>query len=142
MLIDQDTVSTTIDPYSTEYWRSPEDVNKQIISITARPALLDKTKQINGLIPQASSGLKPARLVPAEDLNSFKMAVNGQDLTKIAMVEHLKRMYVQSSQNLATFLLTVYRFPKIPKDAIANTLALVAERESKKATAKWRLKST
>jgi hypothetical protein len=33
------------------------------------------------------------------------------------------------------------RFPKLQKDAIVNTLAAVAERESKKANAKWRLKT-
>jgi chromatin assembly factor 1 subunit A len=141
-LTNQDTESTTIDPYSTEYWRSPEDIKKQVASTPARPALLDKTKQINGLIPQASSGLKPARLVPPEDLENFKTAINGQDLTKIAMVEHLKRMYAYYSLFWIHFKLTLYRFPKVPKDAIANTLNLVAERESKKATAKWRLKST
>jgi hypothetical protein len=60
----------------------------------ARQALTDKTAQVN--VPHAtgkdlSKQLKAARYVPAEDMEDFKSAVVGQDLTKVAMVEHLKK---------------------------------------------------
>jgi hypothetical protein len=57
-----------------------------------RPALVDKTKQMNGIVTAATQPLKAARMVASEDLESFKMAIDGQDLTKIAMIEHLKKM--------------------------------------------------
>jgi chromatin assembly factor 1 subunit A len=78
-------------------------------------------RTVNGLIntfnaPQQTPGSasKPAkvkRTVPPEHLSAFKDEVRGKDLTKIGMVEALKKV-----------------FPKIPKDAITNTLSIVAVR--------------
>jgi hypothetical protein len=58
-----------------------------------RKALTDKTQQIN--LPQAPGKLlKAARHVPTEDMDAFKLAVVGEEMTKVAMVEHLKKMFV------------------------------------------------
>jgi hypothetical protein len=35
---------------------------------------------------------KSGKLVPPEELEAFKLAIDGSDLTKIAMVEHLKKL--------------------------------------------------
>lgn len=88
----------TVDPFSTEYWTTNESStkNKSLTTQTgtSRPALVDKTKQTNGVVPNASTSLKQPRMVPNDELDQFKAAIAGQDLTKIAMIEHLKKMYV------------------------------------------------
>jgi len=79
-------------------------------------------RTVNGLIntlntPQqqapgsASKPAKAKRMIPPEHMSAFKTEVQGKDLTKIGMVEALKKV-----------------FPKIPKDAITNTLSVVAAR--------------
>jgi chromatin assembly factor 1 subunit A len=88
----------TIDPFSTEYWKSDESPTKTKTlgpqSGTSRPALMDKTKQTNGVVPSPSTLLKKPRMVPTDELDQFKAAIVDQDLTKVAMIEHLKKMYV------------------------------------------------
>lgn len=59
----------------------------------------------------ASKAVKPKRQIPPEQLAAFKAEVEGQDLTKLGMIEALKK-----------------KFPKVPKDAITNTLTAVAKR--------------
>lgn len=54
---------------------------------------------------------KPKRMVDASLLPAFKAEISGSDLTKIGMIEALKK-----------------KFPKVPKDAITNTLTDVAQR--------------
>jgi chromatin assembly factor 1 subunit A len=92
----------TIDPFTTAYW-DPEP--KQIIStlpLTSsmgppRLPLQDRTNGqanvqstlVNGKVPKAAK-VGP-RLVPADVLPAFKAAVNGSDMTKIALVESLKK---------------------------------------------------
>lgn len=142
----------TIDPFSAHYWdtqRTALSPKKKTgtgvtgpAAVSHRPALLDKTRKINGINPAAPQVFKAARLIPAEDMESFKAAIDGQDLTKIAMIEHLKKLLVKSFGILRFFAANVPRFPKHSKDAIVNTLASVAERESKKSNAKWHLKSS
>jgi chromatin assembly factor 1 subunit A len=44
---------------------------------------------VNGKVPKAAK-VGP-RLVPADVLPAFKAAVNGSDMTKIALVESLKK---------------------------------------------------
>ena len=121
-----------IDPFSTAYW-APEPslvvptattVTKDTFSNGSmnppRAPLTQRT--MNGLLntlntPQTTppgSASKPAkakRMIPPEHLPAFKAEVQGKDLTKIGMVEALKKV-----------------FPKIPKDAITNTLSVVAAR--------------
>ncbi len=66
----------------------------------------------------------PKRLIPPELLPSFKDAVVGSDLTKIGLVEMLKK-----------------QFPKQSKDVIRDTLDAVAERVGTKlAERRWVLK--
>jgi chromatin assembly factor 1 subunit A len=61
--------------------------------------------------PLSKQAKPPKRQIPPEHLTAFKAAVEGSDLTKIALVESLKK-----------------KFPKLPKDAISNTLSAVATR--------------
>jgi chromatin assembly factor 1 subunit A len=85
----------TIDPLSYAYWEQPMSppASKPHLSVPGhRPALMDKTKHLN--IGPGPSSLKPARFIPDSDLEIFKLAIDGQDLTKIAMIEHLKKLYV------------------------------------------------
>jgi chromatin assembly factor 1 subunit A len=122
----------SIDPFSTAYWApdpatavpSTTIASKETASNAAmnppRAPLIQRT--MNGLLntlngPQNSpSGTpgKPAkakRMVPAEQLPAFKAEIEGKDLTKLGMIEYLKKA-----------------FPKLPKDAISNTLSVVAAR--------------
>jgi chromatin assembly factor 1 subunit A len=55
--------------------------------------------------------VKPKRTIPNDQLPAFKAEVEGQDHTKIGMIEVLKK-----------------KFPEFPKDAITNTLTMVAKR--------------
>ncbi|KAF1813890.1 hypothetical protein P152DRAFT_457269 [Eremomyces bilateralis CBS 781.70] len=139
----------SIDPYSVSYWEkvSPKptasgsslfaklssgksSMDPPRLPLTVRPnSFLNGSN--TGPIPTKSIGAKALsaapgqkRLVGSEQLPEFKQAIEGSDLTKIAIVEDLKK-----------------RFPKIPKDAIINTLNLVAERIGPKATEKrWVLR--
>jgi chromatin assembly factor 1 subunit A len=120
-----------IDPFSTAYW-APEPT--LVVPTTAatkdasnngsmnppRAPLTQRT--MNGLLntlntPQqppsgtASKPVKAKRMIPSEQLSAFKAEINGKDLTKIGMIEALKKV-----------------FPKLPKDAITNTLSVVAAR--------------
>ncbi|KAF2852028.1 hypothetical protein T440DRAFT_393703 [Plenodomus tracheiphilus IPT5] len=128
-LFEQQPVS--IDPFSTSYW-SPESSKLASATTTTskgptgngpmnppRAPLAQRT--MNGLLntlntpstPQASSS-KPAkakRMIPPEQLPAFRAEVDGKDLTKIGMIEALKKA-----------------FPKLPKDAISNTLSVIAAR--------------
>lgn len=121
----------SIDPFSTIYW-TPEPA--AVTSATAsgkdaanvglmnppRTPLVQRTMTglLNTLNPSqtlpAGNASKPAkakRLIPEDQLPAFKAEVEGKDLTKIGMIEALKKA-----------------FPKLPKDAIANTLSSVAAR--------------
>ncbi|KAF1918916.1 chromatin assembly factor 1 subunit A-domain-containing protein [Ampelomyces quisqualis] len=120
-----------IDPFSTAYW-TPEPSLVAATTTTSKDAsgngsmnpprapLAQRT--MNGLLntfntPQqtpSSTASKPAktkRTIPPEQLSAFKAEIDGKDLTKIGMVEALKKV-----------------FPKLPKDAITNTLSVVAAR--------------
>lgn len=120
-----------IDPFSTAYW-APEPslvvpaaatVTKDFTNGLMNPPRAPLTQRtMNGLLntmntPQpAPSGTtskqtKAKRMIPPEHMLAFKAEVQGKDLTKIGMVEALKKV-----------------FPKIPKDAITNTLSVVAAR--------------
>jgi chromatin assembly factor 1 subunit A len=120
-----------IDPFSTSYWTPEPNLVVPAAATTKdnsttgfmnppRAPLAQRT--MNGLLntlnptqqaPSASSSkqVKAKRMIPSEQLQAFKDEVNGKDLTKIGMVEALKKV-----------------FPKLPKDAITNTLSVVAAR--------------
>ncbi|USP72958.1 hypothetical protein yc1106_00232 [Curvularia clavata] len=122
----------SIDPFSTAYWApdpaavapASAGVSKESAGNGAmnppRAPLAQRT--MSGLLntlngPQkapSSAPAKPAkakRMVPAEQLQAFKAEIEGKDLTKLGMIESLKKA-----------------FPKLPKDAISNTLSVVAAR--------------
>jgi len=130
VLFEQQPVS--IDPFSTAYWLSEppqptsaiSTTNKGLTSIGSmnppRAPLAQRT--MNGLLntlntpimPTASTTAKPAkakRMIPSDQLSAFKAEIDGKDLTKLGMIEALKKA-----------------FPKLPKDAISNTLSVVAAR--------------
>ena len=59
----------------------------------------------------ACKPVAPKKMVPDEQLPAFKAEIQGKDLTKLGMIEALKKA-----------------FPKLPKAAITNTLSVVAAR--------------
>ena len=59
----------------------------------------------------ASKSAAPKKMVPDDQLPAFKAEIQGKDLTKIGMIEALKKA-----------------FPKLPKAAITSTLSTVAAR--------------
>jgi chromatin assembly factor 1 subunit A len=105
-----------IDPYSTKYWTA-EKSSRQGATIAGkdgfaqphRPALAEKTAKMNSLAQVSASAaaatitsgapqaFKVQRQIPQQDLDAFKAAINGQDLTKLAMIEYLKKQYAASS---------------------------------------------
>ncbi|KAJ4401061.1 chromatin assembly factor-I (CAF-I) p90 subunit [Didymella pomorum] len=122
----------SIDPFSTAYWAPPAPV------VTATTATTNKTASANGLMQPpvrlplaqrtmngmlntlnpssspsaiASKPAAPKKLVPDDQLPAFKAEIQGKDLTKLGMIEALKKA-----------------FPKLPKAAITNTLSIVAAR--------------
>ncbi|ORY19118.1 chromatin assembly factor 1 subunit A-domain-containing protein [Clohesyomyces aquaticus] len=124
----------SIDPFSTAYW-APEPTPIAISTLVGpgrevptnglmNPPRLPLTQRpVNGMLntlntaekANPSSTSKPAkppkRLIPVDQIPAFKAVVAGSDLTKIALIEALKK-----------------KFPKLPKDAISNTLSSVAAR--------------
>ncbi len=106
--------------------------------LQSRPISLVNRIAVSGLAAKqhadAASASKPQkRLVPAHQLDEFKQAIQGSDLTKIALVEALKRRLVVlpfhcSMSPLCLTNKSRSRFPKIPKDAIGTTLSMVAQR--------------
>ncbi|KNG88716.1 hypothetical protein ANOM_002757 [Aspergillus nomiae NRRL 13137] len=102
-----DAVSLPIDPFSTVYWQKPK---------ASEPA------QTSGrsALPLLGSG-KSKRPFPSELLAEFKQVVDGSDLSKLGLIEILKK-----------------RFPKVSKDALKDTLNSVATRVGQKeAEKKW-----
>jgi chromatin assembly factor 1 subunit A len=121
-----------IDPFSTAYWTPEPSAVVATVATTSKDASSNGSmnpprapltqRTMNGLLntlntpQQQSSGTasKPAkakRMIPPEQLSAFKAEIDGKDLTKIGMIEALKKV-----------------FPKLPKDAITNTLSVVAAR--------------
>ncbi|KAJ4377455.1 hypothetical protein N0V83_000280 [Neocucurbitaria cava] len=123
----------SIDPFSTAYWMPEPIPSAATIQTTSkdtstsgsmnppsRAPLAQRT--MNGLLntlntpqPQpsntAAKPVKVKRQIPADQLPAFREEIEGKDLTKIGMIEALKKA-----------------FPKLPKDAISNTLSVVAAR--------------
>ncbi|KAI9830341.1 MAG: hypothetical protein M1819_005722 [Sarea resinae] len=146
-----DTVKTSIDPFSTSYWQKPvpatptanqslrstnnlagsnsgtmdpprlplHAVNRTNASISppfGNPQLdlsgggktpaVAFSNELNSKLPKPGK-----RMVAPSDMAEFKQAVQGSDLTKAGLVEVLKK-----------------RFPRISKDAIKDTLGIIAQR--------------
>lgn len=78
------------------------------INASTKPQVTDITLGVEISTPKKG---KSVSLVPAEDLDAFKRAVEGSDMTKAGLVEVLKK-----------------QFPKIGKESIKQTLGKVAAR--------------
>ncbi|KAL8723011.1 MAG: hypothetical protein Q9225_000628 [Loekoesia sp. 1 TL-2023] len=133
-----DNPRTFVDPYSTAYWLETASTSTQASSSRTSQSTMDPpriplnaTNRTNLLMPNptmALDGVKPQplnmkssvppkgpqapkRMVTPDVLEDFKRAVEGSDLTKAGLIEILKK-----------------QFPKQSKDAIKDTLSVVAER--------------
>ncbi|CAI9628383.1 unnamed protein product [Alternaria burnsii] len=127
-----DSQMSSIDPFSTAYWAPDPATASATANATKKDGSANSAmnppraplvqRSMNGLLntlngPQKSAAATPTkpakakRLVPTEQLPAFKAEIEGKDLTKIGMIEALKKA-----------------FPKLPKDAISNTLSVVAAR--------------
>ncbi|KAF2095944.1 hypothetical protein NA57DRAFT_59009 [Rhizodiscina lignyota] len=134
-----DPALTTIDPFSTAYWQeSPNPAAAQSdmtglmqpplrVPLQAKPnggnskVMEEFTGSFKTAKPSAAAPKPAKRMIPAEHLEEFKKEVEGSDLTKIALVEALKK-----------------KFPNLPKDAINNTLSTIAARVGpKEKEKKW-----
>ena len=119
----------SIDPFSTAYWipdpslTGSSTTTKDAANGSMNPPRAPLAQRtMNGLLntlnspkaPAITSSSKPAkakRMIPPEQLPAFKAEIEGKDLTKLGMIEALKKV-----------------FPKLPKDAISNTLSTIAAR--------------
>ena len=108
----------TIDPYSTAFWETPAEPESKIIitSATMAPPPRGPLNPISGaanlLIPNvaatsttttgktAAKAKAIAKPLPLELLEDFKQAVNGSDLTKVGLVEVLKKKFVYQSRSM------------------------------------------
>jgi chromatin assembly factor 1 subunit A len=89
-------------------------MNPPRLPLASRPSnsLLNTLNATQTASPGSTAkAVKPKRMIAPEQLQAFKAEVEGQDFTKIGMIEALKK-----------------KFPKVPKDAITNTLTAVAKR--------------
>lgn len=134
-----DAVIFPIDPFSTAYWQKPR----------AEPAAPKGRVAVNGLeafrvnpttnSPAVSSALPPPtskakKPFPPESLDEFKRAVDGSDLSKIGLVEILKKKYVPGGGHHIYILRAnnTSRFPKVSKETLKATLDQVAVRVGQK----------
>ncbi|KAL9612702.1 MAG: hypothetical protein Q9167_002738 [Letrouitia subvulpina] len=139
-----------IDPYSTAYWttsklvqpsansasRFPSTamdlsriplnaINRNHIIVPSPLATADNLKPSLILTGPQPNAAKARKIIPAEVLHDFKRAVEGSDLTKAGLIEVLKK-----------------QFPKQSKDAIKDTLNIIAERVGQKEKDKrWVIKN-
>lgn len=78
------------------------------LAVSTRPQVTNIALGMEIGAPKKGRGVA---LVPAEDLDAFKRAVEGSDMTKAGLIEVLKK-----------------QFPKIGKESIKQTLGKVAAR--------------
>lgn len=99
------------------------------ISSTANLPMLPNGTSITTLLMDGKRDVAacrpPKRLLPPEILGDFKKAVQGSDLTKVGLIEILKK-----------------QFPRHNKEVIKDTLDFVAERiGSKVSERRWSLRA-
>ncbi|KAE8372537.1 chromatin assembly factor 1 subunit A-domain-containing protein [Aspergillus bertholletiae] len=146
-----DSVSLPIDPFSTAYWQKPKTSEPAQTSSAARSSLHSflgssasgsASTQDGGALPLLGPG-KSKRPFPPELLAEFKQAVDGSDLSKLGLIEILKKRLVKAGSPLALFVANNNpRFPKVSKDVLKDTLSSVATRVGQKeAEKKWVCKS-
>lgn len=131
-----DSTNLPIDPFATQHWtdemkakttkqepstsmqppacRKPLSTLSSNTSVAKQEVGVDE-KPLPSATKKASVAGKAPRLIDQEFMQDFKQAVDGSDLTKAGLIEILKK-----------------QFPKCSKDAIRDTLAVVAMREGKK----------
>ncbi|KAJ5176800.1 uncharacterized protein N7482_002677 [Penicillium canariense] len=118
------TVRFPINPFSDAYWQKPKPAEPVSVKARVGPAgkkTLDAfrinpapdTPAIGAAPPAATT--KAKRPFPPEHLEEFKQVVEGSDLSKIGVIEILKK-----------------RFPKVSKDTLKATLDQVAVRVGQK----------
>ncbi|PWY79574.1 hypothetical protein BO70DRAFT_50768 [Aspergillus heteromorphus CBS 117.55] len=125
-----DSVTFPIDPFSTAYWQKPRASAAEPTQAAAGPG---RPSMLDAFVGQASSHRsgqeggaalavgRTKRPFPPEQLAEFKQVVDGSDLTKMGLIEILKK-----------------RFPKVSKDILKDTLNSVATRVGQKeADKKW-----
>ncbi|KAJ5735761.1 uncharacterized protein N7483_000886 [Penicillium malachiteum] len=120
-----ESVRFPIDPFSTAYWEKPRAVETaQKARVTQKPTPIDLFRVQNTVVPSGSGvtippppppAFKAKKPFPPEQLAEFKTAVEGSDLSKIGLVEILKK-----------------RFPKVSKETLKATLDQVAVRVGQK----------
>ncbi|KAE8416385.1 chromatin assembly factor 1 subunit A-domain-containing protein [Aspergillus pseudocaelatus] len=124
-----DAVSLPIDPFSTVYWQKPKTSEplqtsgagrSSLHSFLGNPSSGSASTQDGSALPLLGPG-KSRRPFPPELLAEFKQVVDGSDLSKLGLIEILKK-----------------RFPKVSKDALKDTLNSMATRVGQKeAEKKW-----
>ncbi|KAL2825928.1 chromatin assembly factor 1 subunit A-domain-containing protein [Aspergillus cavernicola] len=116
-------VTFPIDPFSSSYWQKPKvpepAQNKRTTwhHFLGNPALGSLTVQDGSTVAAG----KPKRAFPVEQLGEFKTVVEGSNVSKIGLIEILKK-----------------RFPKVSKHTLKATLDSTAKRVGQKeAEKKW-----
>lgn len=112
-----DAVKFPIDPFSGAYWEKPRaepaSAKGRVMPIPSNQTLDSFRVNPGSDAPAVGSALPPAttkakRPFPPESLPEFKQAVEGSDLSKIGLVEILKKKYVLRGIYLAPHRYTVY----------------------------------
>ena len=104
-----------IDPYTTAYWQPTNSNNSVQASSRPQGSLMEPpriplnlTNRQNAKLSSPDKDFKsdppvkmkpskgPKRFLPSELMNEFKNAVQGNDLTKVGILEILKKQYVSS----------------------------------------------
>ncbi|KAK5789460.1 hypothetical protein VI817_008584 [Penicillium citrinum] len=128
-----DAIKLPIDPFSTVYWQKPRVAEQASAKANATHNQANRANTLDGFrVPGSGntsagaalpppSNAKAKRPFPPEHMEEFKQVVEGSDLSKIGVVEILKK-----------------RFPKVSKDTLKVTLDQVAVRVGQKeADKKW-----
>lgn len=105
-----------IDPYCTTYWQSTGSSTSVQSSAYTQNTLMEPprfplhpvnrqntllspsavSRAANGAIPDTTKAPKTRKLIAPELMDDFKASVQGNDLTKIGILEVLKRQYAQA----------------------------------------------
>jgi chromatin assembly factor 1 subunit A len=104
----------TIDLH-VDYWGvvSPATgtMNPPRLPLQDRPSGIVNGANILRAVGSGSKRPKVARVIPSEFMSAFKQEVSGSDLTKIALIEHLKKQYVALDFPSTLHVLT---YPQVP----------------------------
>lgn len=87
-----ESVTFPIDPFSTAYWQKPKADPAPAKNNTLGPfGFGNKSPRGSNQVPSDGGQTKAKRLIPTEHLDEFKQVVNGSDLSKMGLVEVLKK---------------------------------------------------